>query len=37
VFRATAATVPLELRAKNLQGSYTVYLDALEVVLAPLP
>jgi hypothetical protein len=37
VFRATAATVPLELRAKNLQGSDTVYLDALEVVLAPLP
>jgi hypothetical protein len=37
VFRATAATVPLELRAKNLQGSDTLYFDALEVVLAPLP
>jgi hypothetical protein len=36
-FRATAATLPLEFRAKNLQGSDALYLDAVEVVLAPLP
>jgi hypothetical protein len=37
VFRATAATLPLELRAKNLQGSDTLCLDAVEVVITPLP
>ncbi len=36
-FLATAATLPLEFRAMNLQGSDALCLDAVEVVLAPLP
>jgi hypothetical protein len=37
VFRATAATLPLEFWVKNLQASDTLYLDAVAVVLVLAP